>query len=223
MNAAIPGYHCPSRRNPGVSLGGSNANMFGPTADYAVVIWYADDGNGARQDTGSNGSWWNLHQRSTDNRLFSAIRTATVVDPATNQRVSTGQPNISNAWKPRDSFAFLTDGTSNVLIVGEKHITAQEINKCCGGNNNADGNIYYQVGSWGEYTVGRQIRNPIGLAPNKTVVDNPDTQTAFGSWHDGMAQFLLGDGSVRTISTNIDAILFRNLGNVNDGNVIGEF
>lgn len=43
------------------------------------------------------------------------------------------------------------------------------------------------------------------------------------SWHVGVVQSLLMDGSVRNISENLDLGIWRNLGQRNDGNVIGEF
>lgn len=43
------------------------------------------------------------------------------------------------------------------------------------------------------------------------------------SWHVGIVNSLLMDGSVRSISENIDLGTWRNLGQRNDGNVIGEF
>jgi prepilin-type N-terminal cleavage/methylation domain-containing protein len=54
---------------------------------------------------------------------------------------------------------------------------------------------------------------------------NHPTATAFvfGSHHEGGAHFLVGDGSVRFISENINALLYQNLGTVADGAVIGEF
>lgn len=45
----------------------------------------------------------------------------------------------------------------------------------------------------------------------------------FGSDHAGGAQFVLGDGSVRFISENVDATTYSRLGTVSDGNTIGEF
>lgn len=42
----------------------------------------------------------------------------------------------------------------------------------------------------------------------------------FGSDHTGGAHFLLGDGSVRFITQNIDFTTYKNLGTVNDGNVV---
>jgi prepilin-type processing-associated H-X9-DG protein len=45
----------------------------------------------------------------------------------------------------------------------------------------------------------------------------------FGSNHTGGAQFLLGDGSVRFISENVNAVTYQNLSLIGDGAVIGAF
>ena len=43
------------------------------------------------------------------------------------------------------------------------------------------------------------------------------------SYHKGGAQFALADGSIRFISENIDRLTFRYLGQMKDGQVLGEF
>jgi prepilin-type N-terminal cleavage/methylation domain-containing protein len=227
-SASLAVYHCPCRRSGGdLSNGGfgnctntyGNGNQCkGPTADYAVVVWYTSSGNITDTGTANNNGWWDLHQRVNDKNCFSALREATVTDPVSGQTVYSGQAASGNGWAPRDSFARLTDGTSNCLIVGEKHLTVSELDTCCrGGVNGQDGNIYWQNGGWGEYTIGRHARVQTPLVPFKTFNDQPDSQTGFGSWHDGIAQFLLGDGSVRGISLNMDVNVFRNLCNVQEG------
>ena len=45
----------------------------------------------------------------------------------------------------------------------------------------------------------------------------------FGSGHVGGAHFLLGDGSVRFISENINSVTYANLSTTTDGNVVGAF
>ena len=45
----------------------------------------------------------------------------------------------------------------------------------------------------------------------------------FKSRHVGGAQFLLGDGSVRFLSENIDYVTYQRLGSRNDGGFVGEF
>lgn len=53
--------------------------------------------------------------------------------------------------------------------------------------------------------------------------DDARGSATFSSLHPGGANFLLGDGSVRFLSENLDATTFVNLGNKGDGLVIGEF
>jgi prepilin-type N-terminal cleavage/methylation domain-containing protein len=56
-----------------------------------------------------------------------------------------------------------------------------------------------------------------------TGFNQPTAWIAFASCHEGGAHFLLGDGSVRFISENINPLLYRNLGSIADAQVIGEF
>ena len=46
---------------------------------------------------------------------------------------------------------------------------------------------------------------------------------SFGSNHTGGAQFLMGDGTVRFISQNIDLSLYKGLASKGSGEVTGEF
>jgi hypothetical protein len=55
-------------------------------------------------------------------------------------------------------------------------------------------------------------------------VDRSSPVTAgFSSWHTGGCQFVLGDGTVRFISENIDPIIFANMMRRSDGETLGEF
>ncbi|MFO1005745.1 MAG: DUF1559 domain-containing protein [Planctomycetaceae bacterium] len=81
---------------------------------------------------------------------------------------------------------------------------------------------------WGTTTV-KINRNPV----IETLYDDSDLASCvanandqvsnFRSEHSGAAQFLLGDGSVRSISENIDANTFNYLGGKADGQTVGEF
>ncbi len=51
---------------------------------------------------------------------------------------------------------------------------------------------------------------------------NWNAEVGFKSSHEGIAHFLLGDGSVRAISENIDHQVYQYLGAKNDGKVVGE-
>src|SRR5262249_54587949 len=47
--------------------------------------------------------------------------------------------------------------------------------------------------------------------------------TGFNSFHTGGTNFLLGDGSVRFISNNIDPVTYSNLATIDDGTIIADF
>lgn len=62
-------------------------------------------------------------------------------------------------------------------------------------------------------------------ASGGTVCDGTTTYAVVTSrsWHTGIVNSLLMDGAVRSISSNIDLTVWRNLGQRSDGNVLGEF
>ena len=50
-----------------------------------------------------------------------------------------------------------------------------------------------------------------------------EMEAGFASWHSGnVVNFAMGDSSVRTIDAKIDATLYSNLGNRDDGQLITE-
>jgi hypothetical protein len=222
--AVIPGYFCPSRRSAANGLNTRGA-MQGPRGDYAVVVWFADDGNLTYlgNSTASRDNWWNIHDMRQDNKIASAIRTAIRDENAALSPGVTDDRQRMASWRPRDTFARLVDGTSNVVVVGEKHVTALEMTSrdCCE-NKRVDGNIYWWAGSWREYTVARQVRVDIPLVPNgqfEGVGDWAARAVAFGSWHPGTIQFLMGDGAVVGLSPDMNVEVFRDLAHAMDGRV----
>ena len=126
--------------------------------------------------------------------------------------------------------ADITDGTTNTLFVGERDA----------GRTGADALPYHRGGVW----TGKQSRGTGNSAGNTergsilmatqhtngtlTRTINGTDKDSFSSLHTGGAQFMLADGSVRFISENIESKssgrgLWQNLGNRQDGQVIGEF
>jgi len=65
--------------------------------------------------------------------------------------------------------------------------------------------------------------NPPGDCGGTGVCDNTSTNIPFNSAHPGGAHFLLGDGSVRFLSEDIDLALLARICTRNDGQVVGDF
>lgn len=132
------------------------------------------------------------------------------------------------------SFRDITDGSSNTVVVSEAVIGFYRVASNDSGNRtqctgvNKDNNRMRQAGnSWfynyfpqsgffSSFNVPNAKQFDCGVNSNRV-------NQASRSVHTGGVQSLLGDGSVRFISENVDVRTWRNLGNKSDGQVIGEF
>lgn len=116
-----------------------------------------------------------------------------------------------NAYRSLTSMASVTDGLSNTLMIGERHvpISGIGIEETMGDGPVLSGWAYVSMRKAG---VGR------GLAkgPNDTV----SGRGTFGSWHPGICNFVLGDASVRSIKNTIDTENLGRLAQRADGEVI---
>ena len=105
----------------------------------------------------------------------------------------------------------VVDGTSNTLMIGEKHIKMTEI-----GNAVSDRVIY----SAGETQTYRRIAGatwPLAFDPMM------DANSQFGSYHPGICQFAFGDARVQSIRTGTPTATLSLLANRRDGQVIPSF
>jgi prepilin-type processing-associated H-X9-DG protein len=118
-------------------------------------------------------------------------------------------------------YRHMTDGSSNVIVVGERYTpTGSTASQPVIGDATWVGVSYNddtagQANSLGEASV------PIN-AFSTASTPRPQT-TGFGSLHSGGCHFLLGDGSVRFISQDINMNTYRQLSRLADGAVPGEF
>ncbi len=114
----------------------------------------------------------------------------------------------------------LTDGTSNTLLIGEKHVTPTGLgvfDATTGADQ--DFNIYdSQPGKWA-YVTGRKAGEsfPLALGPTTPFAGQ------FGSWHAGVVQFAFGDGSVHALRTSTPGSVLALLANRSDGLVIPDY
>lgn len=110
----------------------------------------------------------------------------------------------------------VTDGLSNTIAVMERSGYQPD-------NTLPEGALW--IGNQRDHST-RQIfgRTPTRTDNNAINLPNGSNMlNASGSAHDGGAQYLLSDGSVRFISENIAVSTFADLGHRSDGEVLGEF
>jgi hypothetical protein len=216
-------YKCPTRRS-GVSICmqgttaddvANTAAKNGPLGDYAVVV--------CRQHTDTR--WWQY-----------------IHDPITHAENINGPFRIANtisgydikSWEPRDTMSWWQDGTSNQVIAGEKHVPlgkagGQELT-----DRSGESSFLCFSGGWSSIGGTRPIvcwrtsagvdnvaplRKPQDFADAASTVLTLDSYKAlsFGSWHAGICNFLIGDGSVRSFSVTTPETILAPAAIVNDG------
>lgn len=124
----------------------------------------------------------------------------------------------------------IRDGASNTLLVGERRLDDFE-QQDLGYRSGTGATLRHTAfspnarpldnSSWSQ---DQKPWPPPRVLPNAPPVPPADQAIGgFSSFHVGGAQFALADGSVRFISENVDAIVFHNIGNRADGNLVAEF
>lgn len=228
---SIKWMQCPSRRSGVQKVNTATDDGYrGPTGDYAAVFLDGDlndagqpvNSSNAVLNVGTGNDWWN-HYEACDNthveRQKASLRLATA------DCTLSGDDRFK-VWKPRDSFARITDGTSNTFLIGEKHLRNSELSKYQSNGNNQDGTWMFDAGGWREYSVSRNIRLNFGKGPNDKLNGTgkaPDSTFGFGSWHSGgVVQFVRGDGSVHSVSATIADNIKCRYGHAQDGQTIQE-
>ncbi|MDO5580785.1 MAG: DUF1559 domain-containing protein [Planctomycetia bacterium] len=204
----IPGYLCPSRRpsdannliEDGLTTTTDgelrNGGKYGPQTDYAVVIGVSEVGND------DSGGWltrlWNADKKI----IVGPIRDAVKVGPTIKE------------WEPRDSFAFWLDGTTNQIIVGEKHIPQDWLGKCYVASSTPDEHPSWDcsafsfTGAHTTWAIARSFRGKIASSVNDktgglSAYSDRNNGMHWGSYHPGVCNYLMGDGSVRPISVTV--------------------
>jgi prepilin-type N-terminal cleavage/methylation domain-containing protein len=106
-------------------------------------------------------------------------------------------------------FGRITDGLSNTILIGDKHVPLGTF-----GQAPYDNAFYNGVNSsWGR-----------GLGPAFPLAQSiQDDSWKFGSYHPGISQFVFADGSVHRLSTGLDPEILASLASINDGNTVPGF
>ena len=190
--AVIPTYFCPTRRSPRSASAGSI------TGD----VW---QGGGRPHVPGALGDY-NCCIGSTHDEEGRR----TTIDYWEGMNIGAGNVPSTGAFRYGSGhflkFAHIRDGLSNTLFVGEKHIPQDQF------GYSPDGSIFNGDHGGGMKQAG--IAAPLARGPLGS--------GQFGSYHPGICQFVMGDGSVRRIPVAIDLTTLNRLANRHDGQAIDE-
>lgn len=212
-------YRCPTRSGGGTGFaerysGTIDPDKFisGPFTDYAIVI---------HVPTTSSITWYHFHAHTTDriDGMMGPLR----------------QPVLENLrngteWSVRDTMARWSDGTSNQLVLGEKHVPLNYIGKCSTegatdtvaktGPGYARGHCSYLTGGHERFAATCCI---IRYQSTRLSIGPPDDPAgygytnAFGSLHPGVCNFLMGDGSTHSFAITTRFAVLDALSHVSDG------
>lgn len=107
-------------------------------------------------------------------------------------------------------FADITDGLTNTLLVGEKHVP-----------RGAEGKYPLDCGIYDGHNPVCNTRAAGSSFPVATSATDPGWK--FGSHHPGVCQFVFCDGSVHALVSSIDPVVLGLLSQRNDGRVIPDY
>ena len=114
-------------------------------------------------------------------------------------------------------FEWITDGLSNTLLIGEKHVRPGHLGEAGDGDQAYYSGFDYtsaQRSAGYYYETGGRVDNPL-MGPN-----DPAAPARFGSWHPGLCNFVFCDGSVHALPVNLDIEVLCNLSLRNDGKAV---
>jgi hypothetical protein len=200
-------YYCPSRRqpphtsiigdDPDYSWGGSKSHYEGALGDYACCV--GDDMYDDYVGAGGNG--------------------ALVVAKHPTKYSKVSNPKKLASWPSQTRFQKITDGLSNTIFVGDKHVELGRWGTNDPANLNAtagDSSTYNGDHPW---VISRAAgpNNPLALSPTDKFLSQ------FGSYHPGVCQFVLGDASVRAIATSTSGTILSLLAVRDDGKSVPNY
>jgi prepilin-type N-terminal cleavage/methylation domain-containing protein len=201
---AVATYFCPSRRRPQQAFSKENADggQSGGLSDFAAC-----GGRGPNDGVNVNG-------------VVNANARGAMI--CARWELDTKKWRLSS-WQGLVRIASISDGTSNTLLFGDKHIRRDTK-----WGTREDRTVYsaQNANNYRRY-AGPGRENPVKnyKLDNFTwldIIQGTDNK-CFGGMHPAVTQFVLCDGSVRQISKNITIQTLGNLADRDDGETIGDF
>ena len=200
----VPTYLCPARRGVSVSQSIGSATTYNSADKPGALSDYATT-------SGIDDNWVNPDLTDAPGAMISAAGTIA-------------------SWRSQTKLKSITDGTSNTLLAGEKHIPPNflarrpkdlminipnpETDASCDETfwNSTPGCVNLRAMGEGGYEIVPDPRTIVGSAPGGYQWAN-----RFGSPHPGICQFAFCDGSVRALSVDTPGTTLKLLVHRSDG------
>jgi prepilin-type N-terminal cleavage/methylation domain-containing protein len=214
-------YFCPSKprtvqlspanqNRPGTGLPHGSGVASGQTAigacgDYACC---AGDGT-ARNQRGANGAIISGNVTNPSGRGPQAGENG--IDQPNNNPPALPLVRILG-FRGYTALQTISDGTSNTLMFGEKHVATGRY----GEERTGDHSFYNGIG----YNSAQRVAGPSFPLARSLTETTSGYADKFGGAHTGLVMFALCDGSVRGIRTSIDNVNLQRLAIRNDGQVV---
>ena len=248
---SVATYQCPSRRGGGpwitpftpgtyadgsYSAGATSVPNYGPRGCYAFVLslQYVPGSDWAFGSQAVNTAAWantgeGAGQRCSTMQQFGPFRAAAY-----------GSAMNMETWKPRDTMAWWADGTSNQILIGEKHLPSSVFERCepapASNAREYKDCSYLAAGT----TVMLAATHYVRISSSAANIGNMDTGgttlafptdetdvgyfsdrlVKFGSAHPNVVVFLIGDGAVRPFPLTTPQKVLNSLATVNDGTIV---
>lgn len=221
VQTVIKTFRCPS--DPGIDLTAPNnyISFNCGRSNYVAVAgtdpaWInAATGGASSTSYGTVGTQGNGNSPSAVNGAFFVLDLS-AFNPIT--RTAYGGMFGANS---KCGFRDIVDGSSNVIAVGERYTPASATLAADAMGDATWVGAADDNGAYGQGMVLGEASVPINAFFTSST-PRPDT-TGFGSMHTGGCHFLLGDGTVRFISQNVNMNTYRQLSRIADGAVVGDF
>jgi prepilin-type N-terminal cleavage/methylation domain-containing protein/prepilin-type processing-associated H-X9-DG protein len=220
-------YNCPADFNAGLVMEPAS----GPARNYSPPIQFASSSyrGMAGQNGGTNGfddpfgalqyplSWRGVLHAGADTKFPTAGVGGAALGP------SAMWVNYSPNYASPETMTTISDGTSNTIVIGEYSTKTLNSPTTAAGSRTpfwAFEFTGYQMGGITIPPESRQLLNDFDACTNaclSCVDGNQPCKRGFASFHAGVINWAFADGSVRSLSTNIDMILLGALSTIGNG------
>jgi prepilin-type N-terminal cleavage/methylation domain-containing protein/prepilin-type processing-associated H-X9-DG protein len=197
----VAGYLCPSRRGASQAIttgalnpdpvSGASTGLHGAISDYVAPR----GGNAASYNQASPSGTWNVIGAGAYPAMIRGSRTDSLPagtmpsNAATDATLdSAGSAARLLTWRSNTDFSKVRDGLSSTILVAEKHIRGAQLQKGDADGSVFNGDVNNYFSKRGDLPPGRGSNDPSATPGGR-----------LGSWHPGVFNVAMCDGSVRAL------------------------